>query len=200
MTIQNKLVFEDSDFMLQLRNQMLHFATLQLSDFHLAEDAVQDALISAFEYADSFSGRSAYKTWVFAILKNKIIDLLRKRNRTTSITSLCEDDESEQLFLDKLFNQKGFWHVNQRPISWKLPDESIEDQDFWKIFEACLEHLPAKQAQVFMMREFLELESIEICNQLTMTVSNLNVLIYRARLKLRECFENKWVMEGECEC
>lgn len=200
MTIQNKLVFEDSDFMLQLRTQMLHFATLQLSDFHLAEDAVQDALISAFEYADSFSGQSAYKTWVFAILKNKIIDILRKQKKTTSFSSFCEDDESEQFFLNKLFDQKGFWHINQRPVSWKLPDESIEDHDFWRIFEACLEHLPAKQAQVFMMREFLELESVEICNQLTMTVSNLNVLIYRARLKLRECFENKWVMEGECEC
>ena len=62
----------DADYLETLRQQMLKFANLQISDTHLAEDAVQEALIGALKKADSFGGRSAFKTWVFAILKNKI--------------------------------------------------------------------------------------------------------------------------------
>ena len=62
---------QDISFVEALRAQMVKFASLQLSDEHLAEDAVQEALIGAFKNAKSFSGRSALKTWVFAILKNK---------------------------------------------------------------------------------------------------------------------------------
>jgi len=67
-------------FLIELRQQMLKFAILQLSSFQLAEDAVQEALASAYQHISSFTGRAAFKTWVFAILKNKIIDLIRQKS------------------------------------------------------------------------------------------------------------------------
>ncbi|MDP5293626.1 RNA polymerase factor sigma-70 [Oceanimonas sp. CHS3-5] len=182
----------------QLRLQMLKFATLQLRDPHLAEDAVQEAMLGAFRYADSFNGRSAYKTWVFAILKHKIADQIRKRQRLTTVSELSTDDD--QQFEDTLFNDNGRWHKQERPVRWSSPDDSLEDERFWHIFEACLDGLPARQGRVFMMREFVGLESPEICAELALTVSNLNVLLYRARLRLRECLENRWQRQGDCSC
>ena len=74
--------WQDTGFMAELRRQMVRFAHLHLQDATLAEDAVQDALIGALTGAQRFAGRSALKTWVFAILKNKIADVLRDRKST----------------------------------------------------------------------------------------------------------------------
>ena len=60
---------------------MLKFATLQLGDGQLAEDAVQEVLLGALKNAGSFGGKAALKTWVFAILKHKFTDVLRQKQR-----------------------------------------------------------------------------------------------------------------------
>ncbi len=155
----------DSAFLQELRQQMLKFAVLQLSSLQQAEDAVQEALTSAFEHIDSFTGRAAFKTWVFAILKNKIIDLIRQKSRLVTISDLFENEESE-LTIEQLFDASGHWHKYEAPKAWQSPEEMMEQQDFWIIFDACLNHLPAKYAQVFMLREMIELSSDEICEKL----------------------------------
>jgi len=186
-------------FLIDLRQQMLKFAILQLSSFQLAEDAVQEALASAYQHIDSFTGRAAFKTWVFAILKNKIIDLIRQKSRLMTMSELFNDEESE-LSIDALFDASGHWHKYEAPQAWPSPEEMLEQQDFWIIFNACLNHLPAKYAQVFMLREMIELGSDEICEKLGITVTNLNVLMYRSRTRLRECLENKWLLKEDCSC
>lgn len=186
-------------FLIELRQQMLKFAILQLSSFQLAEDAVQEALASAYQHIDSFTGRAAFKTWVFAILKNKIIDLIRQKSRLMTMSELFNDEESE-LSIDALFDAFGHWHKYEAPQAWPSPEEMLEQQDFWIIFNACLNHLPAKYAQVFMLREMIELSSDEICEKLGITVTNLNVLMYRSRTRLRECLENKWLLKEDCSC
>ncbi|MCR8921877.1 RNA polymerase factor sigma-70 [Dasania sp. GY-MA-18] len=186
----------DPVYINELRVLMLKFATLQLNDEALAEDAVQEALMGALKNAASFNRRSALKTWVFAILKNKIADALRKRQRIVEGSSLlknCEDEDN----LAELFNNKGFWHVDERPAAWSQPMESVKSDHFWRVFETCLSALPENQSRLFMMREFIELDSTEICENLNITTSNLHVLLYRARLRLRECLENHWFIEGE---
>lgn len=186
----------DNRFLEELRHQMHRFASLQLGDAQLAEDAVQEALVGALKNARTFSGRAALKTWVFAILKNKIADILRQRRRFVDADQLLRSDREEDSF-DTLFDQHGHWHRHERPAHWENPESAVHDKHFWRIFEACLDHLPARQARVFMMREFIELESHEICAAAEITVSNLNVTLHRARLRLRECLENNWfVQEG----
>jgi RNA polymerase sigma-70 factor (ECF subfamily) len=184
----------DPVFLQDLRAQMIKFANLQLGDNALAEDAVQEALIGALKNARSFNRRSALKTWVFAILKNKITDVLRKRMRTVEVSRILPDQEGN---LDQLFNIKGFWHDDERPASWSQPMESVKNDHFWRVFEVCLSDLPERQARIFMMREFLELDSKEICDSLNVSTSNLHVMLYRARLGLRECLENHWFVTGE---
>lgn len=186
----------DPAFLKELRAQMLKFAALQLKDEALAEDAVQEALIGALKNAKSFGRRSALKTWVFAILKNKMADLLRKRQRVIEASSLLRDHEDDEN-LDELFDNKGFWKVEERPAGWSQPMDAMRNEHFWRVFEACLSGLPENQARLFMMREFLEFESSEICQNLSITTSNLHVMLYRARLRLRECLENRWFEGGQ---
>ena len=181
----------DPNFLGELRRQMLRFATLQLSDPHAAEDAVQEAWIGALKNAASFGGRSAFRTWVFAILKNKIADELRRRQRFADASSLPRSyEEGEDA--PELFDQRGFWHPDRRPQPWPDPEVALHDAQFWQVFEACLDRLPPQQARVFMMREFLEFNTPEICTTVGISVSNLHVILHRARLKLRNCLEKNW--------
>ncbi len=192
----NSDLLSDEVFLEDIRKQMVRFATMQLSDVNQAEDAVQEALIGALKNAKSFNGRAALKTWIFAILKNKIADVLRQKQRTVNISSLQSNDNEDE-DLSELFDRKGFWKVDERPIIWGNPEASMREGQFWTVFEACLEHLPPKQARVFMMREFIELDANEICATLELSTSNLHVLLHRSRLRLRECVENNWYLEGE---
>ncbi len=198
-TSSHSSLLADKEFLESLRRQMHQFATLQLSDAHLAEDAVQEALMGALKNVQSFGGRAALKTWVFAILKHKIADVLRHKQRVVNASSLLHEDEELEDF-SVLFDRKGFWQADERPVAWGNPEESMRQGDFWRVFEACLEHLPGKQARVFMMREFIELESREVCQAVGITVSNLNVMLHRARLRLRECLENRWFAKGAKPC
>lgn len=194
-------VANDKPFMEDLRLQMIKFANLQLKDSHLAEDAVQEALMGALKNASAFGGRAALKTWVFAILKNKIADVLRQSQRLVTASSLLRtEDEDTNEDLSVLFDKKGFWHAKERPADWGDPEESFREGQFWTVFETCLDGLPPKYARVFMMREFVELDTGEICAAVGITVSNLHVLLHRARLRLRECLENKWHLGGATPC
>jgi len=78
------------------------------------------------------------------------------------------------------------------PKEWGDPEHALRERQFFDVLEACVQHLPGLQARVFMMREWLELETDEICKELTITSTNLWVLLHRARLRLRECLQSSW--------
>ncbi|MFD1382684.1 RNA polymerase factor sigma-70 [Rhodanobacter aciditrophus] len=192
----NGYIFQDTVFMEGLRQQMFKFALLQVRNEAIAEDAVQDAMLSAYQNIERFNRQAALKTWVFAILKNKLIDILRKEKRYTNASSLEEGRNSNgEALLEELFTDNGHWQKHERPQKWDEPDHGIESQHFWRIFDACLDALPAKYSRFFMMREFLELDTNEICDNEDISVSNLNTTLFRARLRLRECLENNWFQE-----
>lgn len=171
---------------------MLRFAQLQLRDLAMAEDLVQEAIETALRRASTFAGQSTLKTWVFAILRNRIIDHLRQASKTVAMSSLVEDDEHWQESLEALFSERGGWRGGARPVAWRDPEESMQTRQFWSMFETCLDLLPPATARVFMMREFLGFESDDICAQLGISMSNCHVMLHRARLKLRGCVDAGW--------
>ncbi len=182
----------DNEFLAELRSQMLKFTLLQLGDRHEAEDAVQEALAGALKNADAFARRAALKTWVFAILKHKIADSLRRKQQLYQASPLLRDDQDEAAEDALRFDGKGRWHRSERPQHWQQPEQTVEDAHFWRTFDACLNGLPEKQARLFMMREFIELSSNEICHNEAISQSNLHVILYRARLRLRDCLDSRW--------
>jgi RNA polymerase sigma-70 factor (ECF subfamily) len=181
-----------------VRRDMLRFARMQLRDGGAAEDMVQEALMAATNSAKNFSGRSTFKTRIFAILRNKIIDHIRASAREISGTELAGrvgGDAGLEDF-DVLFDQRGFWNPEDRPAAWADPEASFEQDAFWEVFDICMNNLPEHIARVYTMRELLELDTAEICAELGITSNNCFVILLRARLGLRECLENRW-FQGE---
>ncbi|TFW09600.1 sigma-70 family RNA polymerase sigma factor [Oxalobacteraceae bacterium OM1] len=178
-----------SAFELQaLRPALLRFALLQLRDEALAEDVVQDTLIAVLEKPDGFAGKSSLRTYVTGILKHKIVDLLRSGKREVRIDAGL--DGSDDAIIDALFKPDG--HTVDMPRQWGDPDATLEQKDFFRVMELCLARLPARTARIFLMREWLELETEEICKELSISSSNAWVMLYRARVQLRECLDLNW--------
>jgi len=171
-----------------LRPALLRFANLQLRNEAVAEDVVQDTLIAVLEKPEQFAGQSSLRTYITGILKHKIIDVLRASKRVQQFD--VADDQSEDDVIDALFKPDG--HTIDKPRAWGDPDATLEQKDFFRVMEICLENLPAKTARIFMMREWLELDTEEICKELDISTSNAWVMLYRARVKLRECLDLNW--------
>ena len=170
------------------RGYLLRVAVLQLRDNDTAEDVVQETLLAALQGASGFSGRSSLKTWLTGILKHKIVDVIRRKGREPAFASL--DEETQLDDLDALFDETGHWE--NPPADWGNPESALSQQQFMDVMQMCLEKLPPNTARVFMMREIMELEADEICQELTITSNNLWVILYRARMALRECLERRW--------
>lgn len=111
-----------------LRIDMLRFAKLQLRHDDTAEDLVQEAIEAALRKSASFTGQSSLKTWVFAILRNRIVDHLRQSRRTVTMSSLVDDDEDWQERLETLFNERGGWRDGPRPVAWPDPEQSMQSR------------------------------------------------------------------------
>lgn len=191
-------LLQSEAFLVPLRKDLLRFAVLQLRNRELAEDVVQEALAAALAASDRFEQRATLKTWVFSILKNKIIDALRDRwtKGRIDIADAVGDDAD----FDGLFNAKGYWQASEMPSHWGNPEQTLENQRFWQTFEFCMTKMPETTARVFSMREFLGLTVEEICKELTITSSNCWVILHRARMSLRLCLQQHWFNEDKTAC
>lgn len=171
---------------------LFRYALARLRDPVRAEDAVQETFLAALK-AGNFAGRSAEKSWLTGILKNKIFDHFRKASRESSFTDLdfYADEESDRFVADGL--GKGGWIHELGPIEWPAnPGASLDNEVFWRTFNDCAGKLPPKVSAVFCLREMEGIESREICEQLGISDSNLWVMLHRARMALRRCLEINW--------
>ncbi len=172
------------------RPTLLRIARLHLRNDAWAEDAVGETMLAALENRAGFEGRSKVRTWLVGILKHKIIDCLRQRRREAPL-----DDEREQDgdLEDAIFQADG--HYREQPADWSSPETMVSRIQFFDVLDACIQQLPPTQARVFMMREWLELSTDQICKELAISATNAGVLLHRARMRLRECLELRWFRE-----
>ena len=165
------------------------FARLQLRNQAWAEDAVSETVLAALTKPQAFANRSQLKTWLVGILKHKIIDALRHHRREVSGLDTVEDDDTDPL---EYLGFKADGHFTQAPADWGNPEQHTSSRQFLEVLDACTNQLPATQGRLFLMREWLELSSEEICKELDLTPTNLYVQLHRARLRLRACLELNW--------
>lgn len=168
------------------RPVLFRYALLHLRDDHLAEDAVQETLLAAWQSASSFEGKARLRTWLIGILKHKVADHWR-RSPPEVIATEIEDAEGDE---DDFFQSNGDW--NGGPNTWSDPEAALKQQEFWAIYETCQNNLPPKMAQIFMLRELVGLDAAEVCREAGLTEANYWVIMHRARLRLRECLEIRW--------
>jgi RNA polymerase sigma-70 factor (ECF subfamily) len=177
------------------RTYLLRLARLQLRDDDLAQDVVQETMVAALS-APSFSGASSLRTWLTGILKHKIVDAIRKRQRRPEILASqieAGEDAGPEEF-DSPFDENGSWVA--KPASWGDPEYALQQRQFFDVMALCMEHLPANTARVFMMREYMDLEVAEISHELSITAGNIHVILFRARAALRQCLEKNWFAGG----
>jgi RNA polymerase sigma-70 factor, ECF subfamily len=144
-----------------------------------AEDLIQDVFATFLETLDRFEGRSQVGTWLFGILHRKVLERRREQYRDQ------QQDPIDEVF-ESRFDAGGKW---VRP-----PDDlhrALESKEIGAALSGCLEGLPAAHREVFVLREMEGLETAEICKILGVTVTNMGVLMHRARNRLRECIEAK---------
>jgi RNA polymerase sigma-70 factor (ECF subfamily) len=96
--------------------------------------------------------------------------------------------------MDPMFLPDG--HYADKPADWGDPEEALSRRRFFEAFEQCLDSLPKATAQAFAMREVMGLDTAEICANLAISTSNCWVILYRARMRLRECLERNWIGAG----
>jgi RNA polymerase sigma-70 factor (ECF subfamily) len=171
---------------------LFKFALIRLRDAAKAEDAVQETFLAALKGGKAFAGRSAEKSWLAGILKNKIYDYYRKAGRETSFTDLefYANEEGEGFVADGA--AKGAWKSELAPQEWAYPGQSLDGEKFWRAYQECCGKLPKNVAAVFNLREVDGVESKEICAMLKISDSNLWVMLHRARMALRRCLETNW--------
>lgn len=166
------------------RAYLERIAQLELRDRALAEDCVSDVLTHAYEKRASFQGRSSLKTWLTAILKNRIVDLLRKQWREQPIDEPGDQGEDA---LERLFDSSG--HYVSKPHDAGDPADLAHQDDFLAAVQRCVDRLPKRIGQLFVMREVFGSDTAELCKDLQITASNVWVQLYRARMMLRTCLE-----------
>lgn len=173
----------DFDVLAAHRSYLMRIARLELRDEHLAEDCVSDVLTHAFERRDTFRGDASLRTWLTTILKNRCIDLLRRQWREQPLE---ESPSGEQEF-DNLFDEAG--HYAEMPSAVRDPAELCQQDGFLNAVQRCVDMLPKRIGQVFVLREVFGSDTKELCKDLGLTTSNVWVQLYRARMMLRTCLE-----------
>ncbi len=170
-----------------MRPTLLRLAQLQLRNAAWAEDAVSETMLAALESAGRFGQRSKLQTWVVGILKHKVLDQLRLRQRECLYEAPGDEDDTIET---RVYAPDG--HFREMPEDWNTPVESLQRVQFFEVLEACMEALPGQLGRVFLMREWLELDSDAICQELRITSTNLWQMLSRARLRLRQCLQVHW--------
>ena len=146
-----------------------------------AEEVTQTTFVTFIETAPRFEGRSHVRTWLFGILYKKIAEARRYFHRDRQMEDIEE-------VVERRFRPDGKWMHPPRSMDLKLHQKEIRQG-----IQECLNEVPLKQRMAFVYREIEGLSTAEICKILEVTDTNLGVLLYRARNRLRECLEKKGV-------
>ncbi|MBU0604155.1 MAG: sigma-70 family RNA polymerase sigma factor [Gammaproteobacteria bacterium] len=171
------------------RRFLHNLAAMQLNSRDEADDAVQDTFAAAIDGVAGFSGQVPVRAWLVGILRNKIVDAIRRRARYIRLdpADALPSDDAE---FDDRFTADGCWQPGVLHAAG--PESSMAYRQLLELVDLCLQKLPANTGRVFLMREFLGLEFTEIASQLELAEGHLRVLLYRARMRLRDCVSRGW--------
>ena len=144
-----------------------------------AEDVPQETFATFIQTVGRFEGRSHVRPWLFGILYNKISEERRSAQREARADDIDETVEAR-------FDTRGAWMNPPRRA-----DRDLDDEEIRELIERCLEPVSPRQRLAFVLREVEGHTTEEICNAMDVTATNLGVLMYRVKNRLRECLE-KW--------
>jgi len=167
------------------------YAIVRINDEDLAKDLVQETFLAALERVDRFEGKSTERTWLTAIIKNKIIDVYRKKSSGLAVPAANKATQEQDEFFDE---DNGHWKAEYapQPITGMDEQDPLLKKELNKILQLCLQKLPALWNAVFTMKHIDDAETEHICAELHVTPANFWVIIHRAKVNLRACLQKNW--------
>jgi RNA polymerase sigma-70 factor (TIGR02943 family) len=171
-------------------NYLYAYAITRIRDEEQVRDLVQETFLAALEHVKTFEGRSSERTWLTAILKNKIIDLYRKKSRLgISKMTVVSDDDTE--FFDPELNN---WKKEHWPEPFGVEEsDPLHNKELNRILQLCMKKLPPLWLAVFTMKHMEDESKEAICSELKVSDSNFWVIIHRAKVNLRACLQKNWL-------
>jgi RNA polymerase sigma-70 factor (ECF subfamily) len=165
---------------------MYRYTLVRVKDQGAAEEIVQVTFFAALQATHSYQGRSSEKSWLFGILKHKILDHFREIKKTRSFDLSPEDDQDP-------CNYDSAGHWKKIPQNWRLdPEKSAVNQELTEKLMFCLDGLSDKFRQIFVLKEIDGASTDQICNEFNIKPTNLWVILHRARNQLKNCLEIHW--------
>lgn len=176
----------------ELYPSMVRFART-MAPAPVAEDVVQETWIAVLQGIERFEGRSSFRTWVIAVLHNKLRHALRAENRRRDCEREEMGDDVDPL-ADRLHPpghpDAGHWSLP--PSARFIPEAGAVAAELREKLREALDKLPPRQRQVVYVRDVLGFTVQETCELLDLDPANQRILLHRGRAKLRaeiECYQ-----------
>ncbi|MDP3814838.1 RNA polymerase sigma factor [Pseudomonas sp.] len=159
-----------------------------------ADEVVQDAWLAVVRNLEGFQGRASLKTWLLTITANTAKTRLKHNRREVLLDDIPSPHGS---IGDERFADDGHWLL--APYAWHqdTPEALLTEAELRECLEKTLASLSELQGSVLHLREREGLELEEICNLLQVSLSNVRVLLHRARLKVFATLEH-FEETGQC--
>jgi RNA polymerase sigma-70 factor (ECF subfamily) len=170
----------------QYGDDLYTWAFHKTQDQQTAEDLVQDTFLASFQSFEKFQHKSTPRTWLFAILNNKITDHFRQQIKNASTIR-------ERHTLINFFDENGDWKEEAKPLEWSLYDSHLlDDIEFGRVFQDCLRKLPESWNACLQLKYLDEKDGDQVCQVMNITPSNFWQILHRAKLQIRKCLEKNW--------
>ncbi|MBK0379863.1 sigma-70 family RNA polymerase sigma factor [Mucilaginibacter segetis] len=167
------------------------YAITRIQNQEQARDLVQETFLSALEGMHRFEGKSSERTWLTAILKNKIIDVYRKRSSGLQMIDVNRAEDEQGDFFSET---TGHWNNEHAPQPFGIDhSDPLMSKEFNRILQQCMQKLPALWLSVFSMKHMDDELTDTICAELKISASNFWVIIHRAKVNLRACLQKNWI-------
>ncbi|MEO8405418.1 MAG: sigma-70 family RNA polymerase sigma factor [Chitinophagaceae bacterium] len=171
---------------------MYGYAISRLNDDELCRDLVQETFLAALEKLEKFQGKATERTWLTAILKNKIVDVYRKRG--SSAGSIVDNNNTDNDDLDFFETLDGHWKDVHRPQEFaKSTEDPLLTKEFNSVLQRCMQKLPSLWFAVFTMKHVEEMTTDLICEEKKVSSANFWVIMHRTKLNLRACLQKNWI-------
>ena len=168
----------------QHRKQLTAYCYRMLGSPFDAEDAVQETLVRAWRGAERFEGRAALKSWLYRIATNVCLDMAKSSQRRARPMDLGPSREPVESNLYIPAEARWIEPVPNTLIADDPAEVAVERDSVRLALVAALQHLPARQRAILILRDVLRWEASEVAELLGTTVAAVNSGLQRARATL----------------
>ena len=177
----------DLDALERFRPELTGYCYRMLGSVFDADDAVQETMVRAWRGGAAFEGRAALRSWVYRIATNTCLDMLRSRQRRARPMEMGPPSPADESSLAHTLPEHSWVEPipDARVFGAGDPADVVESKESVRLaFVAALQHLPARQRAVLILREVLCWQGSEVAELLDTSVASVNSALQRARATL----------------